>query len=885
MSDETPLLKQYRAVKAEYPDAIVMFRIGDFFEMFEADAETAARELELTLTSKAMGKAGRLPLAGVPFHAAENYIARLVRKGYHVAVCDQTEDPKKAKGLVRREVVRVVTPGTWTGGSERENRFLGAIMPLAASKNSGKLAGEESRRVAAGLPNVVDGFAASFGDLLTGEFYTASSNPPSARGDLLETLLARFRPTEILLPDDAGGLKERIRAALPSAAITPVPAWRFGASRGADLLKAHFGVATLEGFGWKEENAEEGAAGALLEYLKETQKSTLAHVTSIARLNDHPLARIDAATLLQLEIIDSPTGDHEATLLAIMDQAVTAMGSRLIARRLAAPLTDPAGITARLGRVETLHDDAVMRLATRELLKKVHDLERLAGRVALGTIAPREVAGLADSLEAIAPIREAIVHEGLAAIRAALDPVPELTALIRERIVADPPIEIGEAPLFREGVDPRLDEIRNGSRAARQWIAALQQKERERTGIGSLKVGFNNVFGYFIEVTRANLAKVPEDYRRKQTTANGERYFTEELKTNEEIILRANERIEEVERALFAELRSTIAGFLPRIQKTGSAVAELDLSASFAETAATRGHVKPVILDQKEAHLRIKAGRHPVVEALLAGEERFVPNETTLEKTARFMILTGPNMAGKSTYIRQVAIIALLAQCGAYVPAAECALAPFDGIFTRIGASDRLARGLSTFMVEMVEAAAILRSATPRSLVVLDEIGRGTSTYDGLSIAWAMVEALAARACLTLFATHYHELTGMVEETPGAFNATVAVKEWGEKIHFLHEIRPGAADRSYGIQVAALAGVPRPVLDRAKEILSRLELGELRSGRSADASDQLSLFDAFESISQGERAALDQLKKIEPDDLAPREAHALLCELKERIGQ
>ncbi len=882
MQDETPLLKQYRSVKAEYPDAILMFRIGDFFEMLEGDAEIAARELELTLTSKAMGKSGRLPLAGVPHHAVENYIARLVRKGYHIAVCDQTEDPKKAKGLVRREVTRVVTPGTWIGSDGRSNKFIAAVLPIETTSTNGGGA---------------DRFFVAICDLLTGELYWAA---PESRANL-ESVLVRFKPAEVLAPDSGGDRVEPLLRELhPDVFVTRCPDWKFASSFADDLLRRHFRVATLAPFGLAE-NASDAArpAAALISYLAETQKSALAHITTLVRVDLAETVALDASTMLQLEIVDSVSRDKECTLLAILDVAVTAMGSRLIARRLTAPLKSPAAIRERLLLVEAFHDDVPCREKAREALKRVGDLERLSGRISLGTVTPREVVGLASSLDASGELAARLAHPALESLRTRIDAIPELAAMIRERLVETPPAEIGTGPLFRDGVDSRLDDLRHGSKSSRQWIANLQAIEREKTGISSLKVSFNNVFGYYIEVTRPNLSKVPDHYRRKQTTSTGERFFTEELKHHEDIVMRANEKLTELETELFTKMRADISEYLPRLKNTAGAVSVVDLSAAFAEVAARRRYVKPEIIDSaptgagaESSVMRIENGRHPVVEALLSGEDSFVPNNVELGRGARFMILTGPNMAGKSTYIRQVALMAIMAQVGCFVPAERCALTPFDGIFGRIGASDRLARGLSTFMVEMIEAAMILRNATPRSLVILDEIGRGTSTYDGLSIAWAIVEALAGRGALALFATHYHEITVLADQISGVFNATVAVKEWGEQIHFLHEIRPGAADRSYGIQVAAIAGVPQNVISRAKEILGRLEVGELRTGSGAspakitmkDEPDepQLSLFDV-PALSPEQSNALETLKEVDPDTISPRDAHALLARLKESL--
>ncbi len=850
-SEETPLLKQYRAAKADHPGAIMMFRIGDFYEMLEGDAELAARELELTLTSKAMGKAGRLPLAGVPHHAVESYIARLVRRGYHVAVCDQVEDPSVAKGLVRREVIRVVTPGTYASADGRSNTYLAAV----------------------------SGRGVAIGDLLTGELHVGVFSDDSG----LEAALARFRPSELLVAEDVEPSRASwLAETVPGIFVTRRPAWQFGGSYASDLLKRHFGVATLAGLGFADDGADTAATGSLLSYLTATQKSALEHINNVSRLDADEALALDAATLLQLEIVDSPTRDTQATLRAVLDDAVTGMGSRLVARRLTAPLSRPEAIRARLDRVQVLVEDGELRDAARTTLKRVHDLDRLAGRVSLGTLTPREAVGLAGSLESVGLLRTLAAHPALADLAAALDPLPDVSGRIRASLVDEPPIEFGAGPLFRDGVVPELDALRHGSRDSREWIAALQARERERTGITSLKVGFNNVFGYYIEVTKSNLAKVPEEYRRKQTTATGERYITEELAHHEDIVLRANERITALEEKLFARLRDELRPHLAALQAVAAAVAELDLTAAFAGVAVARGYCRPEIVNAEPPVFRVKAGRHPVVEAIRAEAEAFVPNDITLDAATRFLLITGPNMAGKSTYIRQAALIALMAQCGSYVPAESCTLAPFTGIHARIGASDRLARGLSTFMVEMVEAAHILRHATRRSLVVLDELGRGTSTYDGLSLAWAIVEALAGRGCAALFATHYHELTRLGREIPGVGNATVAVKEWGDRIHFLHEIRPGAADRSYGIQVAAIAGVPPAVLDRARGILTRLELGEMAGEASGD-DGQLSFFSPSPARHPGEEEALAALRASDPDNLTPRDALALVAKLREKL--
>lgn len=893
MADDPPLLKQYRAVKADHPDAILMFRIGDFFEMLEGDAELAARELELTLTSKSLGKAGRLPLCGVPHHTVETYIARLVRRGYHVAVCDQMEAAKDAKGLVRREVTRIVTPGTYVGGDTAANTYIACVFsqeitsahPERVEVERVEGAGFDRLRTSGESKNgpghsalMERPLALAVCDLLTGELYAGIFSG----SDALEAALARFHPAEIVIPDGLGA--ERVAwlaSTLPGVFATKQQDWLFGASYADDFLRKHFHVATLAGFGLSSSGEDTAAVAGLLTYLRSTSKSAIEHISGVVRIDATDVLTLDASTLLQLEIIDSPMRDTQATLRAVLDETVTGMGARLLVRRLTAPLKSALAIRDRLDQVTVFVEDAALRSDVRAALKSVHDLERLAGRISLGTLSPREAVGLAASLESAGRLRSLCAHPAVAALASALDPMPEVTGLIRSQLVDDPPIEIGASPLFRDGVSPRLDELRHGSKASREWIAGLAARERERTGIGSLKVGFNNIFGYFIEVTKSNLEKVPEDYKRKQTTAGGERYITEDLARHEDVVLRANERQIEQEREMFAALRDELRRFLAPLQETAAAVARLDVAAGFAEAAVRRGYARPEIIESQTPIFRVTAGRHPVVEALRSGEEAFVPNDISLDVERRFLLITGPNMAGKSTYIRQAALIALMAQCGSYVPAAACTLAPFDGIHARIGASDRLARGLSTFMVEMVEAALILRNATSHSLVILDELGRGTSTYDGLSLAWAIVEALAGRGCAALFATHYHELTRLGREIPGVANATVAVKEWGDRIHFLHEIRPGAADRSYGVQVAAIAGVPATVLTRAREILSKLELGELTAG-DEDA-EQLSLFAPSPTLSPSETAVLDAVRRADPDSLSPRAALDLVARLKETL--
>ncbi|RMH55558.1 MAG: DNA mismatch repair protein MutS [Candidatus Hydrogenedentota bacterium] len=873
MAHETPLLKQYRSIKAAYPDSIVMFRIGDFYEMFERDAEIAAKELELTLTSKAMGKAGRLPLAGVPHHSAEGYIARLVRRGYHVAVCDQTEDPAKAKGLVKREVTRVVTPGTYASDESRENTFLATPIRL---RNE---------------------WAVALCDLFTGELYYAVSEDRSE----IEAVLARFRPAEIVLPDQADDEEQKaLCAALPEHVVSRIPDWQASPAHVTDLLKRHFRVATLDplGLGSPEDgvNGAGLAVGILLEYLGATQKKALLHIGEPRRIETSATMVLDPATLLQLEIIESPTGDRRATLRAILDLCVTAAGSRLLLHRLSGPVRNREEILRRLDQVDFFFANTVLRETVRKSLKGVHDIERLAGKLSLGRITPREVLALADSLDRVGSVKKELGTD-CAGLERDLDPIPEFVEKIRTRLVDEPPISIGEGPLFREGVDEELDALRKGSRESRRWLAELQPRERERTGISSLKVGYNNVFGYYIEVTKANLEKVPAEYIRKQTLTNAERYYTEELKVHEDRVLRANERMAEVEARLFEELRRELLAYVPRLQRTASAVAVIDVAAALAEKAVGAHYVRPEVIDADHAILRVDGGRHPVVEELLPAGESFVPNDAHLEGERRFMVLTGPNMSGKSTYIRQNALIVLMAQAGSFVPARRCVLTPFDAVFARIGAGDRLARGLSTFMVEMVEAAAILRRATERSLVILDEIGRGTSTYDGLSIAWGIVEALSGRGTLSMFATHYHELTNLEKMVPGVFNATVVVREWNEKIHFLHEIRPGAADRSYGIQVAELAGVPRPVIERAKEILSLLEMGSTGGARLAVLAnpDQPTLFgmladSASSPEGPGEESSpssriLEEIRNLDPDEMTPREAHARIAEWTEHLRE
>jgi len=878
----TPLMRQYAAIKKEHPTALLFFRLGDFYELFFDDAIVAAKELQITLTSRNKEKGISVPMCGVPYHAAEGYIAKLIRKGFKVAICDQMEDPRLAKKLVRREVTRVVTPGTAADSSlsSEENNFLGAVS-------------QSGDRV---------GFAAL--DLSTGEFRATEFQGADAARRIQEEL-SQLRPKELLYASSAplfeSGAGVNFSAgpaavgALPAVghgyAETPLDDWIFSPDHAIPLLENHFGVLSLEGFGLAGKPAAATAAGAILHYVRSTQRGTLDHVDRIGFYERQNCLVLDAVTVRNLELIEPLFAGTDAgvTLFRAMDSTVTPMGKRLLRAWMLRPSIDGSEIDRRLDSVGIQVKETMAREELRRALEGILDLERLLSRVTLETANPRDVLALAASLGRIPAVRAAIKRlpaERLETLHQCVDELGDLREQIDNTIVEEPPISLSDGGVVRTGVNQELDELRDLSRNSKQYLAQIEQRERQRTGIGSLKVKFNSIFGYYLEVSKPNLHLVPPDYERKQTLVNAERFTTPELKEYEAKILDAQEKIVEIERRIFAELRGTIAGQAKRIRQTALALAEVDVLANFAHLAALRNYCRPAV--DESGDLEIVEGRHPVIEEQesVAGGERFVPNDLYLNSTTHtILVLTGPNMGGKSTYLRQAALIVILAQMGSFVPARAARLGLVDRVFTRIGASDNLARGRSTFMVEMTETAAILHTATSRSLILLDEVGRGTATYDGLALAWAAVEYLHARTrAKTLFATHYFELTELADRLSGVKNFHVSVKETGGGIVFLRKVEPGAADRSYGIEVAKLAGLPNEVIDRAREVLSEHEnaerelTGHLATDDSRPArSAQLTI---FTPISQ---PVLEKLREVDLNRLTPLEALNLLAALKKQV--
>ena len=809
----TPLMQQYREIKGRHQNAILFFRMGEFYEMFYDDAETAARVLGITLTSRNNGGAASVPLAGVPVKAAADYVRRLVQRGFRVAICEQVEDPRTAKGVVRREVIETVTPGVafsddLLDGSR--NNFICAVS-----------AGREKREAGSGEIGV------AAADVSTGEVRLILS---SIEG--LDPLLARLAPREILVSPAS---RFPLPASRSEALVTEREAWEFDEPLAREDLARQYGVITLEGLGIDtSDSLVIGAAGALLRYLRELQPSGLPQLARPIIERPGGVMPLDEMTRRNLELVESLRGGGvEGTLLSVLDRTGTPMGARLLRQWVLAPLTDRSTIEARLDAVATLVADPIARDAMRDAIDDVRDIERLAAKAASGRSTPRELRALGDSLAglpAIARTLESVATGGrLQQIATTWDNATEISTEISATLVDRPPIAIGEDATIATGVDGELDTLRDLRDGGRDAIARIQADERARTGITSLKVGFNKVFGYYIEVTTPNLHLVPPEYQRRQTITSGERFVTPALKEYEEKVLTAAERIESRERELFETLRSRAGHEVARLQLIARAVAELDVLSTLADVAAREGYVRPTMTDDFE--LSISSGRHPVVERMMP-RDKFIPNDLQLPLDARMIILTGPNMAGKSTVLRQIGLIVLMAQVGSFVPASGATIGIVDRIFTRVGASDNLVRGQSTFMVEMSETSAILHTATSRSLVLLDEIGRGTATYDGVSIAWAVTEHLHEQiGCKTVFATHYHELTQLSDELTSLRNFNVAVREVGDQILFLHRLQPGGADRSYGIEVGRLAGLPQAVIARAREMLAVLEGEDLVAGR------------------------------------------------------
>jgi DNA mismatch repair protein MutS len=871
----TPLMRQYSTIKREHPSALLFFRLGDFYEMFFEDAVVAAKELQITLTARNKEKGVAVPMCGVPFHAAEGYISKLIRRGYKVAICDQVEDPRLAKKLVRREVTRVVTPGTAADSAlnSEENNFLAAVV------TSGDRAGLAAL------------------DLSTGEFRSTEFAGQGAEKRIQDEL-EQLRPKEVLYASSAPlfeksnhvGTGALARAETSGWALTPLEDWIFAADHALPLLENHFGVASLEGFGLAGKPAAATAAGAILYYVRSTQRGTLDHVDRIGFYERQNCLVLDAVTVRNLELMEPlfAGADAGVTLFRSIDRTVTPMGKRLLRAWMLRPSIECREIEARLDAVEELVRETIARTELGHAFEGVLDLERLLSRVTLESANPRDFVALAISIARIPAVRAVLARLNagrLGALHAAIDELSDVRERIEQTIIAEPPISLSEGGVIQRGADRELDELHELSRNGKQFLAQMEERERQRTGIQSLKVRFNSVFGYYLEISKANLHLVPPDYERRQTLVNAERFTTPELKEYEAKILEAQEKIVEIERRIFAELRAAIAAEARRIRQTALGLAEVDVLASFAQVAALRNYCRPLF--DGSADIEIIAGRHPVIEQQeLASSQRFVPNDLCLNSTTQTILLvTGPNMGGKSTYLRQAALTVIMGQMGSFVPAERARLEIVDRVFTRIGASDNLARGRSTFMVEMTETAAILNTATPRSLILLDEVGRGTATYDGLAIAWAAIEYLHSRTrAKTLFATHYFELTELAEQLSGVKNYHVAVKETGTGIAFLRKVEPGAADRSYGIEVAKLAGLPDEVVGRAREVLAEHENAESRLSAllasGASARPRAAQLTIFTPLSQ---PVLEKLRELDLNNLTPIAALNLLAELKEQV--
>jgi DNA mismatch repair protein MutS len=867
MPKATPVRQQYLQIKARHPDAIVFFRLGDFYETFDEDAEIAARELDLVLTSRPVSKNNRVPMAGVPYHAVEGYIARLVEKGYRVAIAEQIGETTN-KGLVHREVQRVVTPGTVVEPTlldEKRHNYLAAVF-----------VGEER----AGL---------AFTDITTGEFSTTQ-----LRADEMEQELARLQPRECLIPEGmAGGPPFADWPTIfPDLHLTPFPGYRFELEAARQLLHEHFDVATLDGFGCAGKPFAIRAAGAIIHYLRETQKGALNQIVSLSAYTVDRFMTLDAPTRRNLELTETiRERKTRGSLLGVLDQTLTPMGGRLLRVRLNQPLLDRDALENRLDEVQAFYDHTITRGQARETLKDAPDLERLTNRVLSDVATPRDLVGIRQALEAAPALSQTLQEAAteatettaarLQSLASDLDPCDDVAALVASAIVDEPPSSASGGGVIRRGFSAELDDVAESAREAKAWIARLEKQEQARTGVKSLKVGHNKVFGYYIEVTKANTDAVPDEYIRKQTLVNAERYIIPELKEYETLILNAEERQAEIEARLFNDVCKQVGARSKALLQTARALARLDVACALAEVAVANRYVRPKLSgDETSATptLEITGGRHPVVEQTLRSEP-FTPNQLRLNSDERILIITGPNMAGKSVYLRQNAIIVLMAQMGSFVPAERARIGIVDRIFTRIGAQDEVASGQSTFMVEMVETANILNHATPRSLLILDEIGRGTSTYDGMSIAWAVVEYLhnhPERRARTLFATHYHELTEIAERLPAVRNYSLAVAEEGERIVFLHQVVPGGADRSYGVHVAQLAGVPKSVVHRAEALLTQLESGEFRPGTPAAEPHQPALF-------AQEHPVVEELRRLDVSQMTPLEAINALYELQRQV--
>ncbi|MBN1352326.1 DNA mismatch repair protein MutS [candidate division KSB1 bacterium] len=860
-------MEQYLGIKAKYKDAILFFRMGDFYEMFYEDAKIGAETLGITLTSRSHGKAADVPLAGFPHHALDHYLTKMIKAGFRVAICEQVEDPKKAKTIVKRDVLEVVTPGTALSDElldTKRNNYLVSIF----------------------IKQDICGFAVA--DISTGEFLAAEF-----MRDQLDEQVQSFNPSELLLPDEQAEFILGKLSRSNQITLTKRESWIFSRDYAYEILIEHFRTLSLKGFGCEDLDAGISAAGALLHYLKESKKNELNHISRLSRFSGSDFMLVDTSTRRNLELI-SPLmagADPHNTLIYMMDRTKTAMGGRMLVNWMLRPLYRIEPINERLDAVQELVDAVDIRNRIREQLGKVSDLERLLSKISTGRANARDLIALKNTLKRIPELQQLLLEKEakiLATIRDEMQPQMEIVERIETAIVDEPPLALSEGGIIRKGYHQKLDELREIAHSGKDWIARLQKSERERTGIPSLKVNYNKVFGYYIEVTKPHLSRIPQDYIRKQTLVNAERFITPELKEYEEKVLGAEEKSIALEYELFDEVRLAVAKEAPIIQKNAHLLAELDSLTGLAELADENGYCRPEM--SGDSSLEIIDGRHPVVEKLLPHGERFVPNDLKADNEAeQILIITGPNMAGKSTYLRQVGLIVLMAQMGSYVPARRASIGLVDKLFTRVGASDNLAAGESTFLTEMNETANILNNATPKSLILLDEIGRGTSTFDGLSIAWSVAEYLHNYqnvAAKTLFATHYHELTELARIMPRVKNYNVAVKEWGEQIVFLRKIEEGGCDHSYGIHVAQLAGLPREVIQRAREVLSNLEADELTPNKmpklalSAESREKSKNQDSqLDFFARQEEMLRTQIAALDINQLTPLEALNKLSEL------
>jgi len=866
----TPLMRQYQQVKAKHPDTILLFRMGDFYETFEEDAKIAARVLGITLTKRGNGAAGEVPLAGFPHHALDAYLPKLLKAGHRVAICEQLEDPKLAKGIVKRDVIEVVTPGVAFSEKvldQKQNNYLAAVAlpsPLATGDQT-------------------IGFA--FIDVSTAEFGVSEFSLKS-----LAEQIGTLQPSELLVQKrDVEGIQSLLRNGFHGL-YTKVDDWVFNVDYGYELLVNQFKTQTLKGFGIEELRLGIVAAGAVMNYLQETQKANLLHIRKVTPHDISDYIVLDASTKRNLEITSSISGQADGTLFWVLDRTQTPMGGRLLKSWINRPLKKLPPIHARLEAVRELFGHDTARSTLRELLGQIGDLERLMAKIATARANPRELKQLERYLSHIPAVQSAMAglsSSTLRGLRARLNPLQEVIRTLHDAVEEDPPLALADGGVIRKGFSAELDDLRALAFSGKDWIAKLQQQERQRTGIPSLKVGYNNVFGYYIEITNTHKEKVPAEYIRKQTLTNAERYVTPDLKEYEERVLHAEEKILSLETRLFNEVRAAVAEQSGAILENAHALATLDCFVSLADVAVENDYVAPEV--DESQRLMIKDGRHPVIERLLPPGERYTPNSTVMNtEQDQILIVTGPNMSGKSSYLRQVGLIVLLAQTGSFVPASEATIGIVDRIFTRVGASDNIALGESTFLVEMHEAANIANTASQRSLILLDEIGRGTSTFDGISIAWALTEFLHNRiGAKTLFATHYHELNELAEIFPRMKNYKVDVREYGDKVIFLHKVVPGSADHSYGIQVAQMAGLPEEVTDRAKDILKNLEDSELNvyssgkklKGRIPPPEIQMTLFEM-----KDERLR-EEIRELDVDKMTPLEALQKLAEIKKKLDE